>query len=631
MRMESGCQRPISVPAFEGCAAGLAAAGHLSRIARNVTWLAALVISTLGCVVGAGPAEQVAPPVGSAVVTYVDQGWSADERETFYTTSQGSLLIPYVWFKALRRLDVDEPFAGDQLQRYGYLRNGKSKNNPEGLPVGFVITGNARSGHLGMTCAACHTGQLEYRKDGVTHVVRLDGAPANADFQQFLADLTAAARATLMQPDRFNSFAKAVLGGDYSAPAVAQLGIDFGAWVKQFGDIMDASLPASPWGPGRVDAFGMIINRVTGRNLGIPSNFKIADAPVNYPFLWNAPRQDRTQWNASFPNGLFIQALARNTGQVLGVFANFKPERIGPYTPPIPPTIRYGNTSADFAALQSLEEKIVKLRPPPWPKAIFGFDEALARQGETLFQEHCKACHTSEQPSLIGAWSTPVKAVGTDPKMVVEAERMVDPGILAGSIIPMFPIGGRLEHRSKALDVLAVAIIGTLIEQAQLDNADLQQNGLWRALRQDMAQVVPDQRIDLSKITQTTINEIQDFITANLDVLFQPPPPAVPGAAYEARALYGIWATAPYLHNGSVPNLWELLTPAKRRKATFMVGSRIFDPTNVGYVTDQSPFKSGSFVTDPDNTNGNGNSGHEFGTDLSEAERWAIIEYLKGL
>jgi mono/diheme cytochrome c family protein len=610
-------------------AAALAAGAHMSRFARNVTWLAALVISTLGCAVVAGPAEQAAPLVGSPVVTYVDQGWSAADRDAFYTTSQGSLMIPYAWFKALRRLDVDEPFAGsDQLQRYGYLRNDNSKNNPEGLPVGFVITGNAASGHLGMTCAACHTAQLEYQKDGITHVMRLDGAPANADFQQFLADLTAAARATLMQPDRFNAFAKAVLRGGYTAPEVAQLRIDFGAWAKQFGDFMDASLPASPWGPGRVDAFGMIINRVAGRDLGIPSNFKIANAPVSYPFLWNASRQNRTQWNGSFPNGLYIQALARNTGQVLGVFANFKPERIGPYIPPMPPTIWYANNSADFVALQSLEEKVVKLRPPPWPKAIFGFDETLARQGESLFQAHCKACHTSEQSSadVIGAWSTPVKAVGTDPKMEVNAERMVDPGILKGSLVPMLPIGGRLEDQSKALDVLAVSIVGTLINQAELDNAELQQNGVWRAIREDMAKIRPDQKIDLKKI-----NQVHEFITANLKLLFQPQSPAVPGAAYEARALYGIWATAPYLHNGSVPNLWELLTPAKRRKATFMVGSRAFDPTNVGYVTDQSPFKNGIFVTDPDNTNGNGNGGHEFGTDLSEAERWAIIEYLKGL
>ena len=149
-------------------------------------------------------------------MTYAAQGWSPADRDTFYTTSQGSHMMPYTWFKALRRLDVDEPFAADKLQRYGYLRNDVSPSNPEGLPVGFVIDGSPTSGQLGMTCAACHTGQLEYKQDGVTRVLRLDGAPASADFQQFLTDLLAAARATLTQPDRFDAFAKSVLGAGYT-------------------------------------------------------------------------------------------------------------------------------------------------------------------------------------------------------------------------------------------------------------------------------------------------------------------------------------------------------------------------------------------------------------------------------
>ncbi len=91
----------------------------------------------------------------------------------------------------------------------------------------------------------------------------------------------------------------------------------------------------------------------------------------------------------------------------------------------------------------------------------------------------------------------------------------------------------------------------------------------------------------------------------------------------------GVWAVAPYLHNGSVPNLWELMKLAKDRKSSFMVGSRVFDPKNVGYATDESPFKTGAFLADPANANGNGNGGHEFGAGLTDDERWAIIEYLK--
>src|SRR5712672_4753256 len=135
---------------------------------------------------------------------YAKQGWTAEDRQAFYTTSQGSHMIPYPWFKALRRLDVDAPFGGDQLQRYGYLPNDKSAKNPEGLPVGFVIDGDTSSGFLGMTCAACHTAQIEYQKDGATQQLRIDGAPATADFQLFLKDLTAVTRATLSDADRFD-------------------------------------------------------------------------------------------------------------------------------------------------------------------------------------------------------------------------------------------------------------------------------------------------------------------------------------------------------------------------------------------------------------------------------------------
>ena len=67
--------------------------------------------------------------------------------------------------------------------------------------------------------------------------------------------------------------------------------------------------------------------------------------------------------------------------------------------------------------------------------------------------------------------------------------------------------------------------------------------------------------------------------------------------------LNGVWAVAPYLHNGSVPNLWELMKLAKDRKSSFLVGSRIFDPKNVGYATDKSPFRTGSFTADPGNAN----------------------------
>jgi hypothetical protein len=61
--------------------------------------------------VGEARAEQAAAGPTPPVVTSASQGWSDADRYTFYSTSQGSHMMPYVWFKALRRLDIDEPFA----------------------------------------------------------------------------------------------------------------------------------------------------------------------------------------------------------------------------------------------------------------------------------------------------------------------------------------------------------------------------------------------------------------------------------------------------------------------------------------------------------------------------------------
>ena len=106
---------------------------------------------------------------------------------------------------------------------------------------------------------------------------------------------------------------------------------------------------------------------------------------------------------------------------------------------------------------------------------------------------------------------------------------------------------------------------------------------------------------------------------------------------YKARPLDGIWATAPFLHNGSVPNLWALLSPLEQRPATFCLGSREFDPTIVGYSTD---CVEGTFELDT-GLAGNRNTGHEFkdgprgngtiGRALKEEERRDLIEFLKSL
>ena len=102
------------------------------------------------------------------------------------------------------------PFLADSLARYGYLPN---EANANGLPVGFTSAGPEGSEIAGMTCAACHTRQIEV--DGVAY--RIDGGPAIVDFQSFLADLDTAVGTVLATGPAFDAFAAKVLGGSATA------------------------------------------------------------------------------------------------------------------------------------------------------------------------------------------------------------------------------------------------------------------------------------------------------------------------------------------------------------------------------------------------------------------------------
>ena len=108
------------------------------------------------------------------------------------------------------------------------------------------------------------------------------------------------------------------------------------------------------------------------------------------------------------------------------------------------------------------------------------------------------------------------------------------------------------------------------------------------------------------------------------DTLIDTQPPYGP---YAARPLYGIWAAAPYLHNGSVPTLYHLLLPPDQRPKTFALGAREYDPVKLGFVVDTACSAQDCLV-DTSET-GNGNAGHLWGTDLAESDRMALLEYLK--
>jgi len=117
---------------------------------------------------------------------------------------------------------------------------------------------------------------------------------------------------------------------------------------------------------------------------------------------------------------------------------------------------------------------------------------------------------------------------------------------------------------------------------------------------------------------------------------------------YVAAFLDGIWLRAPYLHNGSVPTLRDLLTPAAQRTQSFYRGYNVYDTANGGFVStrEQVDRLAPGWNMKPDDLwqevlavatpydvrwRSNGNMGHEYGVNLPQAEKDALIEYLKSL
>src|SRR5690606_29961917 len=139
---------------------------------------------------------------------YLDQGWSESDSLWFYNTTQGSGLLPYDFFLVLEQAEAEELFrANANIDRYRYLPQKPTFFNPDGLPVGFTREDYQGKDYVGLTCAACHTGQVNYQGTAI----RIDGGPAMADMVGFLTGLQDALRATQDDPVRQQRFVEAVL------------------------------------------------------------------------------------------------------------------------------------------------------------------------------------------------------------------------------------------------------------------------------------------------------------------------------------------------------------------------------------------------------------------------------------
>ncbi len=575
----------------------------------------------------------VSASVARAQVEFLEQNWVPEVRQTFYTTSQGSRMMPYKWFLALEVSDSEDSFVRVRLPELGYLANHDTTNNPDMLPVGFVLDKNlqTKAEFIGLNCAACHTNQISY--EGRTF--QIDGAPTLADMWGMLSGIDDSLKATRDNPDKLNRFADAVLGASASDPrALRKLKRELNEFLDYWSQFIEDSHVEHPWGRGRLDAFGMIFNRVTSIDLGIPENSRKPDAPVSYPFLWGTSFQDHVQWNGTAENSNDVERLGRNVGEVLGVFAQAQFRASSILEIPRP-----ARTSAQRLNQVRLENHLKTLWSPKWPEHLGEIDSAKADAGRILYQENCVRCHEivphGQQNTHVEVAMTLLSEVRTDPKMALNAAlgtastgdlkllfrgrasvprgEMLQKLVRLALISPYRDIAsGKLLDRLSTDDVFAPDEIKTFLRE--LGFGEREALALVEANQEKLAQYYQDLR--------KTIRAVNTGINTTIAAADAPPT-----LKYKAAPLAGIWATAPYLHNGSVPNLYELLLPAGERSTSFFVGNHEFDPVKVGFETQQAE------GTTPFNTSqpGNSNAGHDMYGEFSDEERWQLVEYMKSL
>ena len=193
--------------------------------------------------------------------------------------------------------------------------------------------------------------------------------------------------------------------------------------------------------------------------------------------------------------------------------------------------------------LDAIESWLMDVKPPAFP---FPVNQALAVQGQPIYEQHCASCHSFG-------------------------------GERTGKVIPLEEIG---------------------TDSHRLD--------MWTAAS---AKAYNDFAADYDW-------DFEGFVKTN---------------GYVAVPLDGVWIRAPYLHNGSVPTLRDLLEPPAQRPQVFYRGYDVYDPVAGGFVSNVPEEAGKSFTRFNTADDANSNQGHLYGTDLSPGEKAALMEFLKTL
>lgn len=463
----------------------------------------------------------------------------ADPETHFFYGSIGSDIAGGLPLKVVQVLpDVFPEYLPPRNGQRDYTAFGFIQQPGHPMPIGFSVRRRFID-FTAINCAVCHTGSVRESSDAAPMLV--PAMPANTvDLIAFFNFLFRCAGDARFTPERLvDAMERADLAGPLDGLIyrfiVPRMKDALLARADRVHFLFDPKYP--PVGPGRVNTFDTFKFEQFApyyRAHGVTPSPDELYGTVDFPSVWNQAVRDglHLHWD-----GNNTSVRERNFSASLGAGAE-------------PPTV-------DVRRVFRVEAWLRDLPPPKYPFAV---DEALARQGQALFQARCSSCHDLH-------------------------------GDRVGQVFPLADIG---TDRSR-LDSYTPFLL-----EAQKDYT----KGYFWAF---------------SHFTKTD--------------------------GYASHPLDGVWARAPYLHNGAVPTLWDLLSPAEERPEVFTVGGDVFDQERMGFrhevltgtraegyrTLDGAPYAGSAAVYDTQ-LRGNGRQGHSgptYGTDLEAAEKRALIEYLK--
>jgi hypothetical protein len=538
---------------------------------RTAFWLLLALVIALPLAFGIYAAVRFLP---DRAVRYDNM---ADQFKYGSTGGERGSGFPYWIWQALPVVFKDQlPQNGRPgYESFGMVYEVDANGKKFDLPVGVMRRRDLGIDRVFVNCAICHHSTIRTAtNDKPQLVLGMPAARVNlGEFEKFLITIVADERfdAEDLIPEIERQAGGLSLLDKYLVYPVA-----ISLMRDRLMMLRARFLPMRPesWGPGRVDTFNSAKALFNFPFHAMPEREMVGVA--DFPSIWNqGPREGmQLHWD-----GNNCRVEERNKSAAFG-------------TGTTPSTI-------DLGEIERIERWLDTLKPPPWPRDKYPIDEAKAAKGKTAYDQYCANCHGWTGDDFNSACANEA----TRRAAIRQCEAQ-------GANVPYGPCIGK---------VMPIEIIGT--DRYRLDSYtyDLAANqGMLYAnvLYRDGGPL--DTSYDGGAGVDGHSERFHYFRKTY---------------GYANMPLDGIWLRAPYLHNGSVPTLRDLLEPPENRPKDFYRGYDVIDPVKVGFVTNvRTGHLFHTHVPGPEPRvpiPGNDNKGHLHGTALPPDVKDAIVEYMK--